>query len=449
MNNFLNVVDEYKDLILKTERHIWNNPEVGYKEFKTNEYMITEFEKMGYEVTRADGITGFYTVIDTGRVGPTVLVIAELDSLINFKHPECDKTTGAIHNCGHHAQCAAMLGVAGALTNKDILDKLSGKIKLCCVPAEEGIEISYRQELVKKGLIEFTSGKPEFIRRGIFDDVDVAFMVHTSPAEDCKFKLTAGHNGVIRKRTVVKGVSSHAGEHPHKGINALNAANLILLAINSLRETFQEKDYVRIHSIITKGGDAVNAVPDEIVIESYVRAANSIEHKKVNDRVNLTISACAAALGATVRITDMAGSEPLREDPNLANLAIEVVEENYGKENLVVDTKWHASSSDMGDISSLFPSIHAYACGARGKSHGIDYQIVDPVNACVYSAKFQVGLIIKLLENNALNAKKVIENFTPVFKDTKEYLKHKRSINMDKDTVKFNEDGTVTIDYKG
>ena len=303
--------------------------------------------------------------------------------------------------------------------------------------------------LQKKVLIEFTSGKPEFIKRGIFNDVDVAFMVHTSPAEDCKFKLTAGHNGVIRKRTVVKGVSSHAGEHPHKGINALNAANLILLAINSLRETFQEKDYVRIHSIITKGGDAVNAVPDEIVIESYVRAANSIEHKKVNDRVNLTISACAAALGATVRITDMAGSEPLREDPNLANLAIEVVEENYGKENLVVDTKWHASSSDMGDISSLFPSIHAYACGARGKSHGIDYQIVDPVNACVDSAKFQVGLIIKLLENNALNAKKVIENFTPVFKDTKEYLKHKRSINMDKDTVKFNEDGTVTIDYKG
>lgn len=448
MKKYCDIVEKYKDLILQTERHLWENPEPGFKEFKTNEYMISEFEKMGYKITRADGITGFYTIIDTGRVGPTVLVLAELDSLINFKHPECDKTTGAIHNCGHHAQCAAMLGVAGALTNKEILDNLSGKIKLCCVPAEEGIEINFRQELIKKGVIEFTSGKPEFIRRGIFNDVDLAFMVHTSPAEDCKFKLTAGNNGVIRKRTVVKGVSSHAGSHPHKGINALNAANLILLAINSLRETFQEKDYVRIHSIITKGGDAVNAVPDEVVIESYVRAANSIAHKNVNDKVNLTISACAAALGATTIITDMAGSEPLREDPTLTDFAIDVIEENYGKESLVVDKEWLASSTDMGDISCLFPAIHAYACGARGKTHGIDYKIVDPVNACVDSAKFQVGLIIKLLSNDALNAKKVIENFTPVFKSIDEYLKHKRSINMEKNTVKFNDDGTVLLSYK-
>ena len=56
--------------------------------------MIEEFEKMGYKLTLADGITGFYTVVDTGKPGPTVLVLAELDSLINFQHPEHDKETG-------------------------------------------------------------------------------------------------------------------------------------------------------------------------------------------------------------------------------------------------------------------------------------------------------------------------------------------------------------------
>ena len=361
MKKIYDFVDEYKEIILKAERHIWNNPESGYKEFKTNEYMISEFEKMGYEIVRADGITGFYTVIDTGRAGPTILVLAELDSLINFKHPECNKTTGAIHNCGHHAQCAAMLGVAGALTKIEVLDKLCGKIKLCCVPAEEGIEIGYRQDLINAGIIEFTSGKAEFIKRGIFDDVDMAFMVHTASDDKCKFKLTAGHNGVLRKRTVVKGVSSHAGSYPHKGINALNAANLILLGINSLRETFQEKDYVRVHSIITKGGDAVNTVPDEVIIESYVRASNTIALKHVNERVNLTISACAVAIGATVKITDMAGSEPFVEDQNLTQLAIDVIEENYGKDCLVLDREQTTSSTDMGDVSTLFPSIHAYA----------------------------------------------------------------------------------------
>ena len=88
MLDVLNLIDEYKELILQAERHIWANPESGYKEFKTTEYMIEQFEKLGYKVTRPDNITGFYTTVDTGREGPTVLILAELDSLINFMHPQ-------------------------------------------------------------------------------------------------------------------------------------------------------------------------------------------------------------------------------------------------------------------------------------------------------------------------------------------------------------------------
>ena len=175
------------------------------------------------------------------------MVLAELDSLINRTHPDCDKQTGAVHSCGHHAQCASIMGLASALKEQGALDGLCGKIKLCLVPAEEGIEIGYRKELLKKGVIQFTSGKPEFIARRFFDDVDVAFMVHTSPKENYKFLLTKGHNGVIRKYTTVKGKSAHAGAYPHDGINALNAASLILVAINSLRETFEEKYFARVH----------------------------------------------------------------------------------------------------------------------------------------------------------------------------------------------------------
>ena len=334
MNKVFNAVDEYEQLILSAEKYIWQNPEPGYKEFKTNAYMIENFEKLGYKVVRAQNITGFYTEIDTGREGPTVLVLAELDSLINFNHAECDKQTGAVHNCGHHAQCAAMLGLAGALTHKEIVADLCGKIKLCEVPAEEGIEISYRKELIKKGVIKFSSGKPEFISRGYFDDVDIAFMLHITDEKYSgnKFYLTKGHNGLIRKKITINGKSTHAGAHPDKGINALNAANLALLAVNSLRETFKESECVRIHSIITKGGDAVNAVPDKVVIESYVRAANSESMKRANEKVNLTVSACAAALGATVYVEDLAGSEPLNEDANLREVAADVCAKLVGKD---------------------------------------------------------------------------------------------------------------------
>ena len=448
MKKYYDMVEKYKDLILDAEKRIWLNPETGYREIKTTAYVAEHFKKLGYELVMADGITGFYTVLDTGKPGPTVLVIAELDSLINRTHPDCDKETGAVHSCGHHAQCAAIMGLASALKEKDALEGLCGKIKLCLVPAEEGIEIAYRKELVKKGIIQFTSGKPEFIARRFFDDVDLAFMVHTSPRENANFVLTKGHNGVIRKCATVKGKSAHAGAHPEDGINALNAASLIILAVNSLRETFEEKHYARVHSIITKGGDAVNAVPDEVVIESYVRAAEPIAHKKVNDAVNRAISSAAAAIGCTVKIEDMAGSEALNENADLRELAREVAEDVAGKGAYMYEDKWYASSTDMGDISTLVPTIHAYATGAIGATHGIDYFIKDAYNACVNSAKFQFGLIRKLLENDAEKAKEIISKFTPTFESVDEYLKHKKSINMDKETVIFNEDGTITIDYK-
>lgn len=449
MKKVFDIVESYKKLMFDAENWIWENPEPGYKEFKTNKYMADAFEKMGYKLTYAENITGFYTVIDTGRPGPTILVLAELDSLINFNHPDCDKQTGAIHNCGHHVQCAVMLGVAASLKHKEILDDLCGKIKLCVVPAEEGIETGYRKELVKQGVIKFTSGKPEFISRRYFDDVDIAFMIHMSPKQEgYKLLLTKGHNGVIRKHVTIKGKASHAGGHPEDGINALNAANLALLSVNSLRETFVEKDYVRFHSIITKGGDAVNAVPDNVQIEAYVRAANPIAMKKTNNEINRAISATVAAIGATAHIVDLPGSDPLIEDENLREVALEVFEKIVGKDKYKYYDDWLASSTDMGDISTLFPSIHMYTNGAVGVSHGEDYYIVDHYNACVNGAKAEVGLLYALLSNNGVKAKEIIDKFTPIFKNVEDYLEHKKSLALDKDTVIFNNDGTVTIDYK-
>ena len=101
MKKCYELVEKNKQLVLDAERYIWANPEPGYKEFKTNAYMLEQFRKLGYtDIVEAKDCTGFYTVVDTGREGPTVLVMSELDSLINRLHPDCDKETGAVHNCG-------------------------------------------------------------------------------------------------------------------------------------------------------------------------------------------------------------------------------------------------------------------------------------------------------------------------------------------------------------
>ena len=234
MQKIINAVEKHRSLILEAERYIWKNPETGYKEFKTTKYLIDKMTELGYNLVIPNDITGFYTVIDTGREGPELLVLAELDSVICPAHQEADAITGAVHSCGHNVQSATLLGIAAALKEDGMLDGLSGKIRLCFVPAEELLEIEYREKLKKEGKITYFGGKSEYLRRGYFDGVDLAFMVHTSQGE--KYSVGEGSVGCIAKRIIYKGVASHAGGSPWNGKNALYAATCGLNAVNAIRE---------------------------------------------------------------------------------------------------------------------------------------------------------------------------------------------------------------------
>ena len=119
-------IDKHRQLTMAAFDYIWANPETGYREWKTHKYLKDAFEALGYEITEAGNIPGFYADLDTGRPGPTVLVMGELDSLICPEHPEADPVTGAAHVCGHCAQCAALLGIAAALKEPGMLDGMSG-----------------------------------------------------------------------------------------------------------------------------------------------------------------------------------------------------------------------------------------------------------------------------------------------------------------------------------
>ena len=301
MKDIISAVEKHRKLILDAERHIWANPETGFKEIKTSKYMSDKFQELGYDITFADGITGFYTVIDTGREGPEILILGELDSIICPQHPESDPETGAVHSCGHNAQCAALLGIAAALKEPGIIDKFCGKIRLCAVPAEELLEIEFRNKLKEEGKIKYLGGKSEFLYRGYFDNVDIAFMVHTSSS----FASNLGSVGCIAKKITYKGVSAHAGGSPWNGKNALYAATCGINAINAIRETFKEADRVRVHPIITNGGVMVNAIPATTQLESYVRGDNFDAIIQTNNKVNRALCGAALSVGTNIDITDI------------------------------------------------------------------------------------------------------------------------------------------------
>ena len=437
-------VEKYKDLILDAERYIWNNPETGYKEIKTTKYLAEKFEELGYTLTYPEGITGFITRIDTGREGPELLILGELDSVICPEHPECDPETGAVHSCGHNVQCATLLGIAAALTDKSLLEGLSGAIRLCAVPAEELLEIEYRSKLMSEGRIKYFGGKSEFLHRGLFDGVDLAFMVHASK----DFFVRGGSVGCIAKKIIYKGKAAHAGGSPQSGQNALYAASCGLNAVNAIRETFVEADLIRVHPIITNGGVMVNAIPGEATLESYVRGASFDAMKRANLKVNRAFIGAALSLNTNIEIIDSPGYSPLKNDENMIKLceqaaAIAMPDEEFSRESRI-----GTGSTDMGDLSCIMPVVHPYSGGTEGTSHGADYYVTDPERACVKSAKWQLCMAKMLLENGGERAKEIIKSYTPEFESKEAFLAFQDSLNSSGNRIDYGDGETLTVTVK-
>lgn len=441
MQDFKNAVEKHTQLILDAERWLWAHPETGYKEWESSKYMEKIFEDLGYDLIKAGDIPGFYTVLDTGKPGPEVLILAELDSVICPTHPECNPETGAVHACGHHAQGAALIGVAAALKEPGILDKFCGRIKLCSVPAEELLEIEFRAGLKEKGIIKYFGGKPEFMRRGYFDSTDVAFMVHTST----KFWVRNGSVGCMAKKVTYKGKASHAGGSPHLGKNALYAAMNGLNAINSIRETFQEADIIRVHPIITDGGQMVNAIPATATIESYVRGATFNGIKSANKRVNQALCGAALSLNNNVDITDFPGYAPLINSEDMIDVATEAAKMMIPYQDFERDYQMGSGSTDMGDLSAVMPVVHPYSGGRVGTGHGADNYTVDPVASCVDGAKWQLGMLYLLTQNGGERAFEIKKNYKAPFASIPEYLNFMDTLDDSGDRIEYKEDGTATV----
>jgi len=449
-------VDAHRQLILDAERWLWAHPQTGYTEWQAHNYLVEKFQELGYELVLAGeikgfgNIPGFYTDVTTGRPGPTLAIFGELDALDIANHPE--SVDGMTHCCGHHGQAAALLGIAAALKEPGALDGLCGTIRLIAVPAEEMIQLAFREDLRKKGVISYMGGKVEFMHRGILDGVDLAMMVHGTSAgegEPFDFSCRYGSNGCMAKTITYKGKSAHAGGAPHRGINAQYAAMLGLQAVNDLRETFQEKDLIRFHPIMMGVNCAVNIIPDEMKIESYVRGKSLEAIKRENVKINRALTGAALAIGARVELTDRPGYSPETDDPMFMKLVEQCCADLAGADRVRFDYEgWGTGSSDFGDITSVMPGVQFSAAGATGTFHGIDFNVADPDRLCVNSAKAQLFVVDALLCNDGEEAKKIVANYKPQYPSIKAYFEAVNELMLDKDAVVYDEDGNVTIDYK-
>jgi len=305
-------IDRQSEKIVAVGDTIRKNPELGFKEFKTSRLVEDTMREIGLQPKGGLAITGVRGEARGKKDGPTFALLGELDALVVAGHPVADPQTGAAHACGHNAQVASMLGAAMGLVGAKAFEHLAGRVVFFAVPAEEYGDVAWRVEQARAGKLEFLGGKPELLRLGHFDDVDMAMMIHLTPQREYKKAgLAASNNGCIVKTVRYMGRASHAGGAPHMGINALYAAHIGLAAINAIRETFKDEDSIRVHPIITHGGSQVNVIPADVRIETYVRGKSVEAILDANVRVDRALKAGALALRAQVEIETLPGYLPL------------------------------------------------------------------------------------------------------------------------------------------
>ena len=422
----IQIIDAHRDELEAIAEDIYTHAEQGYHEYRTARLTADYLKKLGLKPQEGLAITGVRTDIGKGN-GPCIALIGELDGLACPTHPAATPE-GFAHACGHYAQITCMLGAALALSDPQVAESLDGLAAIYAVPAEEYLDASVREEVRASHGVLCSGGKCELLRRGLMDDIDMAVTTHALMAgRDSGADLMLGCSactGFIGKTIYMHGRASHAAAAPHLGANALNAAALGISALGLIRETFEEKDCVRVHPYIRKGGEAINIVPSEVVVDMMVRAKTQEAIEKVSKKVDNCFKGAAMAIGCEAEIVDSQGYMPCPErmpEPILTETA--ALLGNDIKTVSIPAGICNTASTDVGDLSHVLPVVNFTHAGAAGALHSADFRLADEEKAVLAPAKMLALTVYHLLRSGAALAREVTEGFSPVY-SAAQYVRH-------------------------
>lgn len=376
---------------------LWAHPEVGYQETYTSG-RIRDF--LNKHVPGAQ-ITTFARTGLRLRLGPglsrAVALVAEIDALIVPAHPDADAATGAVHACGHHTQVGIACAVIAELASKPW--ELPYDLVFVFVPAEEYIDLDSRRALRDAGEIVWFGGKPEAMRQGIFDDVDVAVLTHTMGGGYDKptVELDCDLAGFSYKHVTFHGRASHAGFVPFAGVNAASMAVLYQTAIGLGRQQLREDVLARLNPVVSSAAMTTNVIPDTARVSTDVRTIDLSYMAELSSKLDAMATGAALALGGVAEIDTEVGYLPFLQHRPLSEPFREAFQAGVaGIEDLLDDRGGSAAAGDVGDLSVMLPCIQIGYSGLEGTVHGADLRLVDPVTVLDAVPRFILDGLVRL-----------------------------------------------------
>ncbi|WP_211750455.1 M20/M25/M40 family metallo-hydrolase [Paenibacillus sp. Marseille-Q4541] len=375
MSTFTKQYEEIREI----GSRIFDNPELGYKEHKTHQAVLDFLLKVNpdleYEVFCG---TGIKTTLGTGKQ-LNLGFIAELDAVYAPSHFHSDQATGAAHNCGHYTQVAIALALYKHYYTTKAYESLDMALTFIFVPAEEYLDLPYRDALKEKGEITYYGGKPEAMKRGIFDDIDLGVCVHSMGGEYPKrtIEINCDLAGFLYKKYTFKGRASHAGFDPSSGTNAYSMSTLFNVALGMQRQHFKDAEKVRMNPIVMQSDMSTNVIPNQITVGTDLRTQSVEYMKEVAKQMDQAAKGSALAMGGEVEATTQMGYLPFVQDRYLSEFAMAAFEENEEIEE-ILNNNAISAAGDIGDLSYMMPCIQIGYSGFTGTIHGDDFKDIDP-----------------------------------------------------------------------
>lgn len=353
------IEESLKNEIEDINEFIFNNPELGNQEYISSSYLVKKLEEYGFKViypylNMPTAFRAEFKKEDKNNISEELKIafLPEYDALSGYGKNKNDNA----HACGHNWIAATTVGAAITLAKSNI--DFNGTIVVIGTPAEET-----------------TGGKCELVEKGAFDDIDAVIQMHLGAETNINVVTLA----MDSLEFCFKGVAAHAAAYPEKGVNALDAVNLMFAGVNALRQHISSD--ARVAGIITEGGLACNIVPDKAVCRYYIRAKERSYLKELTQKIINCAKGAALMTGTELDYHYFENSyDNLKYNESLRKLLRQNLID-LGVDNFIKSDEKASGSSDIGNVSTVCPTVYCEIdTGARPKVYAHHEDILDYVH---------------------------------------------------------------------
>jgi amidohydrolase len=356
--------------LVEIRRDLHRHPELSNREFRTAEKVAARLGRLGIPCQTGIAKTGVVALLEGEQPGPTVAVRADMDALPieeTLEVPYKSVHAGVKHACGHDAHTAMVLGVANVCAS--LRAQIRGRIKFIFQPAEEGAPAGE------------TGGAYLMRDEGVLKepDVDAIFGIHVSPL--LELGQVGYHTGAAWASNdgleiVIHGKKTH-GAYPHTGVDAIAVAAQVQLALETLvNRSVDVQNPLLISFGIVEGGNQFNVIADRVRLAGMFRTLDPVLRAAAPARIEQVVKGVTEAFGAGYSLSLQPGAPVTMNHPELVTMAVPVLEEAAGRENVVL-LKPQMGAEDFAVFAELAPAFY-FMVGVRNQEKGITGMLHTP-----------------------------------------------------------------------